>query len=63
MKHLIFISLLAMTLLSCSNNAGSEENIPWNDGYDPAHPEYFDTVVCENGDSLLIINCVIDTIP
>lgn len=52
-----------LPLFTACNNSGEQvSSVKWNEGYDPKHPECFDTVICENGDSLLIINMAIDSI-
>lgn len=59
-KSLYILTLLIVSfmIICCNGNVKHK----WNDGYDPKYPECFDTVICENGDSLLIINMAIDTI-
>jgi len=63
MKHLLYIVLLLVILCSCVyHKQDNDEVVKWNVGYDPAHPECFDTIVDDNGDSLLIIVGAIDSI-
>ena len=48
--------------IACSYSDEQKSSAKWNDGYNPKHPECFDTVICEDGDSLLIINMATDSI-
>lgn len=60
-KTFYFICLTAL-FTACNYSGERTQSSKWNDGYDPKHPECFDTVICENGDSLLIMNIAIDSI-
>ncbi len=62
MRKAIFILVFPLLLTACIKSGKQPQSTRWNDGYDPKHPECFDTIICENGDSLLIINMAIDTI-
>ncbi len=62
MRKAIFILALPLLFAACIDTGKQPQSAKWNDGYDPKHPECFDTVICENGDSLLIINMAIDSI-
>ena len=54
--------LVSIIVTACNNSDNQSHFAKWNDGYDSKQPECFDTVICENGDSLLIINMAIDSI-
>ena len=57
------ILILMLPFFTACNNSGEQvSSVKWNEGYDPKHPECFDTIICANGDSLLIINMAIDSI-
>ena len=60
-KAFYFICLTAL-FTACNYRGEQIQSSKWNDGYDPNHSECFDTVICENGDSLLIINIATDSI-
>jgi len=62
MRDIVSIFFLLVLFTACSNSGKQSQSAKWNDGYNPKHPECFDTVICENGDSLLIINMAIDSI-
>ena len=61
MRKTIFMLMLPL-FIACNYSDEQTSFAKWNDGYDPRHPECFDTVICENGDSLLIVNMAIDSI-
>ena len=62
MRKAIYILAFPILLSACTENCKHPQSTKWNEGYDPKHPECFDTVICEDGDSLLIINMAIDSI-
>lgn len=62
MRKAILILLFSFLLFACNKGEKQSQSSKWNDGYDPKHPECFDTVVCENDDSLFIINMTTDFI-
>lgn len=64
MRSLLYITILSIFLCSCAKHeTKSYEDLKWNVGYDPNHPECFDTIISEDGDSMLIIVGAIDSIP
>lgn len=62
MRKAFYLIFLAALFTACNYSCEQTQSSKWDDGYDPKHPECFDTVICENGDSLLIMNIAIDSI-
>lgn len=60
MKRLLYIVLLLVVLCSCLGKK-QEQGLDAN-GDDPNHPEWYDTIIMENGDTLFNPNVAIDTI-
>jgi hypothetical protein len=64
MRNLLYIFIIFAFFCSCNHNKNAQaEDLPWNVDYDPNHPDCFDTIVNEQGDSMLIIIGAIDSIP
>lgn len=51
-----------MIILTACNPKSTKAKDNWAEGFDSKQAECFDTVICENGDSLLIIQIATDSI-
>ena len=61
MSKALFILIIPFLFAAC-NNCDKQNHAKWNEGYDPKRPECFDTVLSNNGDSILMFHMATDSI-
>jgi arginine exporter protein ArgO len=62
MERLLYIVLIFIGLCSCLDGKQEQGQGLDANGNDPNHPEWYDTIIMENGDTLFNPNVPIDTI-
>lgn len=62
MKTQPFIFTILLLLTGCEMPKGGDYKSPSSEEFAKDHPGAFDTIICENGDTVLVCNMAIDSI-